>query len=71
VTMFGDMLERDRKSWGLRLARASWLLGVSVAELRELEAGTRWPDFETYDRICELFGWPEAFVGESGHVGYR
>jgi hypothetical protein len=35
--MFGTMLQRDRKRWGLRLARASWLLGVSVADLRELE----------------------------------
>jgi hypothetical protein len=69
--MFGDMLQRDRKRWGLRLARASWLFGVSVRELRELEAGTRWPDFETYDRICKLCGWPQAFVGKSGRVEYR
>ncbi len=62
VTMFGDMLARDRKRCGLRLARAAWLLRVSVAELRELEAGTRWPSSETYDRICELFGWPQAFA---------
>ncbi len=63
--MFGDMLERDRKLFGLRLARAAWLLGVSVLELRELEAGTRWPSSDTYERICELFGWP-TFVGRRG-----
>jgi predicted transcriptional regulator len=62
MTMFSDMLQRDRDRWGLRLARAAWLLGVSVAELRELEASTRWPNFDTYDRICTLFGWPQAFV---------
>jgi hypothetical protein len=49
--MFGDML---------RLARAAWLLGVSVPELRELEAGARWPSFDTYDRIDELFGWQQT-----------
>jgi transcriptional regulator with XRE-family HTH domain len=59
MTMFGDMLTRDRKRSGLRLARAAWLLGVRVPELRELEAGTRWPNFDTYDRICKLFGWPQ------------
>ncbi len=56
--MFGDMLERDRKRLGLRLARAAWLLGVSVPELRELEAGARWPSSDTYERICDVFGWP-------------
>jgi hypothetical protein len=58
VTIFSTMLERDRKRFGLRLARAAWLLGVSVPELRELEAGTRWPSSDEYDAICELFGWP-------------
>jgi hypothetical protein len=71
VTMFGDMRERDRTRWGLRPARAAWLLGVDAAEFRELEAGTRWPSFETYDRICKLFGWPQVFVSESGQVEYR
>jgi transcriptional regulator with XRE-family HTH domain len=70
MTMFSDMLERDRKRSGLRPARAAWLLGVSVPELRELEAGKTWPDFHTFDRICKLFGWPQAFVGESGKVEY-
>jgi transcriptional regulator with XRE-family HTH domain len=63
--MYSTMLERDRKRSGLGLARAAWLLGVSVPELRELEAGTRWPDFDTYDRICKLFGWPQAFTRQS------
>jgi predicted transcriptional regulator len=60
VTVFSDLLARDRKRLGLRIARASWLLGVSVPELRELEAGTRCPDFDTYERICDLFGWPQT-----------
>jgi transcriptional regulator with XRE-family HTH domain len=71
MTMLGDLLQRDRKRLGLRPVRAAWLLGVSVTELRELEAGKTWPDFDTYDRICKLFGWPQAFVGESGQVEYR
>jgi hypothetical protein len=29
---------------------------VSVREYRELEAGERSPSFETWDRICKLFG---------------
>ena len=43
------MLERNRKREGLRVSRAAWLLGVSVREYRELEAGTRSPTFETSD----------------------
>ena len=43
-------------------ARASWLVGVSVREYRELEAGTKYPDYDAYDRVCELFGWPRSFT---------
>jgi hypothetical protein len=68
MTMFSDMRRRDRERWGLRLARASWLFGVSVRELRELEAGSRWPDFDTYDRIAKLFGWPQAFIDSRGRT---
>jgi predicted transcriptional regulator len=71
MTIFSDLLARDRQRLGLRIARAAWILGVSVHELRELEAGKRWPDFDRYDRICEVFGWPQAFVGESGQIEYR
>ena len=56
--MFAQMLQRDRERWGLRVARASWLFGVTVREYRELEAGTVKPSFDTYSRIVGLFGWP-------------
>ena len=61
--MFATMLKRDRQRNGLRVARASWLVGVSVRQYRELEAGTKRPDGDTYDRVSELFGWPRSFVG--------
>ena len=56
------MLKRDRKQAGWSVGRAAWELGVSIREYRELEAGTRTPDWETFDRICKLYGWPQAFV---------
>jgi hypothetical protein len=61
--MFGDLLQRDRERWGLTVGQAAWRFGIIPAVYRELEAGTRFPNFETYDRICKLFGWPQAFVG--------
>ena len=39
-------------------AGAARRFGVSQAIYRELEAGTRSPAWETFDRICKLFGWP-------------
>jgi hypothetical protein len=71
VPMFAGMLEADRKRWGLRVCRVAWLLGVSVREYRELEAGTTWPSFDTWDRMCELYGWPQTFWenGSSKRVG--
>ncbi len=63
LAAFPAMMERDRKREGLRLCRAAWLLGVSVREYRALEVGDVFPDVATWDRICELCGWPQTFVG--------
>ena len=64
VPMFAGMLDRDRKRCGLRNCQVASHLGVSVREYRELEAGTRFPTFETWDRMCKLYGWSQSFVGE-------
>jgi hypothetical protein len=53
---------RDRKHEGLRVCRAAWLVGVTVREYREMEAGDRVPEFDVWDRLCELYGWPRSFV---------
>jgi hypothetical protein len=55
------MMERDRKREGLRVCRAAWLIGVSVREYREIEAGERYPDFDTWRRMCDVFKWPRSF----------
>ena len=36
------------------------------AETEALEAGTGLPAFETWDRICKLYGWSQSFVRPSG-----
>jgi DNA-binding XRE family transcriptional regulator len=61
VAMLAQMLRRDREQAGISVARASWLVGVSPREYREIEEGTLSPGFETWDRICKLFGWPQSF----------
>jgi helix-turn-helix protein len=48
------------------MGQVAWRLGVSVTEYRDLVAGARAPSFETWDRICKLYGWPQTFVG--GHT---
>jgi Helix-turn-helix domain len=64
LAAFPRMLEHDRRREGLRVCRAAWLLGVTVREYRELEASERMPDTETWERMCEVFGWPQQFVGQ-------
>jgi DNA-binding XRE family transcriptional regulator len=54
------MMQRDRKREGLRVYRAAWLVGVSVREYRDIEAGHRTPSLEAYRRICKLYGWPQT-----------
>jgi DNA-binding XRE family transcriptional regulator len=63
VDMFRRMLEDDRLRAGWSVGQTAWRLGVSVREYREIEAGERWPNWETFNRICKLFGWPQPFVG--------
>ena len=66
LAAFPSMMSRDRKHEGLRVCRAAWQVGVSVREYREMEAGDRMPSPGVYGRICELYGWPQSFVGAAG-----
>jgi transcriptional regulator with XRE-family HTH domain len=59
------MMRRDRKREGLRVCRAAWLVGVSVREYREIEAGDREPSLGTYERISELYGWPKTLFSKT------
>ena len=34
----------------------------SIREYRELGAGERLPNCETFQRICKLYGWPQTFA---------
>jgi DNA-binding XRE family transcriptional regulator len=57
------MLAEDRKRAGMSVEQATRRLGVTQAIYREIEAGTRTPAWETWDRICRTFGWPQTFIG--------
>ncbi len=63
--MFSDLLRRDRERSGLSIGQAAGRLGITLAAYGQLEAGERWPSWETYDRICEAFGWPRSFVSSA------
>ena len=62
LSAFPKMLEQDRRRRGFTIGQVAWRLGVKPQEYRELEDGTRSPDFETWDRICKLYGCPQTFV---------
>jgi transcriptional regulator with XRE-family HTH domain len=62
LAAYATMMERDRKRDGLRVSRAAWLLGLTVREYREIEAGDRLPSLDTYRRISELYGRPQRFI---------
>jgi DNA-binding XRE family transcriptional regulator len=62
LAAYPGMMQRSRKREGVRLCRAAWLIGVTVREYREIEAGDRTPSLSTYQRICKLYGWPQTFV---------
>jgi predicted transcriptional regulator len=62
MAMLPRMLEEDRMRSGWSVGQVAWRLGITVREYRELEAGERWPNWETFHRILDLFGWPQTFV---------
>jgi hypothetical protein len=64
LAAYPGMMQRARKRDGLRVCRAAWLAGVSVREYREIEADDRIPSPGTYERISELYAWPQTFVGQ-------
>ena len=53
--MFTDIVKRDRERWGMSEAQAARRFLVSVSAYREIEAGERFLEFDTYDAICKLF----------------
>ena len=61
--MFASMLRNDRARRGFTVGKAAWRIGVSQRHYRDLEAGAVFPTFETWDRMCKLFGWSQSFVG--------
>jgi transcriptional regulator with XRE-family HTH domain len=61
LAAYPSMMQRARKREGLTVCRAAWLIGVSVREYREIEAGARIPSLGMYERISELYGWPQTF----------
>jgi predicted transcriptional regulator len=61
VAAFPAMMQGDRKREGLRVCRAAWLLGLSIREYREIEAGDREPSLDTYERISDLYGWLQTW----------
>jgi DNA-binding XRE family transcriptional regulator len=61
--MLPVMLKQDRQRAGWLVEHAAWRLGLTIRDYREIEAGAHSPSFETWDRICKLFGWPQTFTG--------
>jgi hypothetical protein len=56
--MLPVMLRRDRERWGMSVVEVGWRFGITRREYIALEEGTAKPSSDTYDRICELYGWP-------------
>jgi DNA-binding XRE family transcriptional regulator len=54
------MLRKDRERWALTPAQAAGRLRITRREFVAIEAGLKPPNADTYDAICELFGWPDA-----------
>jgi hypothetical protein len=62
ASAFRQMMRDDRERLGLCVARASWLLGVSVRSYRELEHGESYPSYGEWAKMVDVFQWPRSFA---------
>ena len=44
------------------MGQAAWCLGVSIRTYRGARGRRALTELEMWERICELFGWPQTFV---------
>jgi predicted transcriptional regulator len=58
---FRAMLPEDRERRGFMVGQVAWRLGISRREYVELETREAWPNFEMWDRMRKLFGWPQSW----------
>jgi hypothetical protein len=59
LAAYPAMMRRDRERLGLRECRAASLLGITVREYRQLEAGDAGVvTADLWERMIEVFGWP-------------
>ena len=63
LAAFPKMLRDDRRRRGFTVSQVAWRLGIAPDDYRALEDGESYPDFETWDRITEPYGWPQTYVG--------
>jgi hypothetical protein len=64
--MFPQMLEHGRGCW-MVVGQAAWTmrLDISVPGVSRARGRHQLFDWETFDRICKLFGWPQTFATKS------
>jgi hypothetical protein len=65
MSMLTDMLERDRKRYGFAVGQAACRLGLTVPQYRALLEGRHQMFADTWQRICDLYGWPQTFAATS------
>jgi len=56
MSQLADLLERDRIRFGFTVGQVAYRLGISPAEYRRLVAGEPLVSYDTWQRICDLYG---------------
>ena len=55
-----EHLPADRERLGLREVQMAGMLGLTLRECRDLEAGNLWLSYDLCERICDVCGWPSS-----------
>ena len=58
MSQMTDLLERDRKRFGFTVGQAAYRQGVTPVQYQALLEDPAPMTFETWERICGLYGWP-------------
>ena len=65
MSQMASFLERDRVRFGFTVGQAAYRLGLTPAQYRALLEDPQRMTWDTWDRVADLYGWPQTFEKRS------
>ena len=61
LAAYPKMLREGRERRGFTIGQVAWRLGITRQQYVELEAGRLDVTPDLWQRMCDVYGWPQSF----------